>query len=94
MDKKLWFKRKEYGWGWTPASKEGWITMIVFTLVLAFASIAYFQYMKRLNEVLDLSEGVVAFVYILLVSFLSLILILICTVKGEKPKWTWGNKAK
>lgn len=91
MEKK-WFKSKEYGWGWTPASKEGWIVMAVYLLVLAFSSIAYFQYMKRVNEVLNLSEAVIAFAYILLVTFLSLILIFICTVKGEKPKWRWGKK--
>ena len=33
-----WFKKKLYGWGWTPATWKGWLVTIVYlALVLGFA---------------------------------------------------------
>jgi hypothetical protein len=26
-----WFRRKTFGYGWTPASWEGWVAMAIFT---------------------------------------------------------------
>ena len=31
---KPWFKRKTYGFGWTPATKEGWIVTITAVLLI------------------------------------------------------------
>lgn len=28
-----WFKRKLYGWGWTPATWQGWVTLVAFLAV-------------------------------------------------------------
>jgi len=25
-----WFKRRAYGWGWVPATWQGWLTLLVF----------------------------------------------------------------
>lgn len=39
MKKNYWFKGKRYGWGWYPASKEGWLVLFVFVvleMLLAF----------------------------------------------------------
>ena len=33
-----WFKRKLYGWGWTPARWQGWVVLVVYIIgVMAFA---------------------------------------------------------
>ena len=33
-----WFKRKLYGYGWTPATREGWFVLVVYiAVVLAVA---------------------------------------------------------
>ena len=32
--KNLWFKRKIYGWGWTPVKWQGWLTIILYILIL------------------------------------------------------------
>lgn len=34
--KKIWFKTKRYGWGWTPATWEGWAVTLLY---LAFVAI-------------------------------------------------------
>ena len=75
--KELWFKRKTYGWGWTPASKEGWIVTIVTTLmIIRFAMDAETNPLKSM-------------IYI----FLTIIVLIIISYKtGEKPEWRWGNK--
>ncbi len=37
---KLWFKRKLYGWGWTPATWQGWfVTLSYIVLVLGLVFI-------------------------------------------------------
>jgi len=28
--KKLWFKRRRYGWGWTPVTTEGWLVLLAY----------------------------------------------------------------
>src|SRR5262245_12007807 len=25
-----WFKRRTYGWGWVPATWQGWLTLLIF----------------------------------------------------------------
>lgn len=32
--KKYWFKNKSFGYGWTPATWEGWVVMAVYALCL------------------------------------------------------------
>ncbi|MFH1866905.1 MAG: hypothetical protein ABIJ81_02380 [Patescibacteria group bacterium] len=29
-----WFKSKQYGWGWTPASSEGWSVLALYFIAL------------------------------------------------------------
>lgn len=71
--KKTWFKRKQYGWGWTPASWEGWIVMLAYV-----AGVLYFFR----------NADAQALPFIMLTAAL----IIICFVKGEAPKWQWGNR--
>ncbi len=80
--KKLWFKSKNYGYGWTPCSREGWIVTIGFI----FAVIALgFIFKKQLEsgEVTD---------YFISLGGLIIILIIIAYKTGETPKWGWGKQ--
>ena len=76
MTGKIWFGRKKYGYGWCPSSIEGWIVII-----LASALILYFAFKVETNQINIL--------YILLT---AVVLVIINYVKGEKPRWQWGNK--
>lgn len=38
MKKKLWFKAKDYGWGWYPITWQGWFTLILYTVYLIFGT--------------------------------------------------------
>jgi hypothetical protein len=79
--KGYWFKRKLYGWGWTPVTWQGWVVIIFYVaLVCAFAF--------TVNETSPKEE--VLFTAILPITLLTITLIRICYRKGEKPGWVWG----
>ena len=78
-----WFKRKLYGWGWTPATWQGWsITLIYLGLVIALAISA--------NNYTEFDAFL--FKFIIPVVVLSAFLIHLCYARGEKPRWQWGVK--
>ncbi len=82
--KQLWFKRKSYGWGWTPVTWQGWalVGMYIVLLTSEFARITAVA-----NSVGDEIGSVLPeFV------FLTFLLIIICYIRGEKPRWQWAGK--
>jgi uncharacterized membrane protein YhaH (DUF805 family) len=87
---KRWFKAKTYGWGWTPASKEGWIVTLLFLVltVVNSTSLASVSTLSTLE-----AESKYQFFYAFQ-AFLIISLLLICYLKGEKPSWRWGNASK
>jgi hypothetical protein len=83
---KLWFKRKQYGWGWVPSSFEGWATLFVYGVVL----VAIVKH-AEMNSVTD--SDVVLYTAIPAV-IASALLIAVCYYKGETPRWQWDGKGK
>lgn len=78
-----WFKRKLYGWGWTPAKPQGWVAIIIFVIIAVLLA-------TRITE--DSGTTVVLKEFLLPLFLLTLGLIYLCYAKGEKPKWQWGKK--
>ena len=76
MNKKIWFKRKLYGWGWTPTTWEGWLVILLWIII--FVSLVQTMDHEWLKNIIFI---------IIMIS----ILIFICYKKGEKPKWQWGQ---
>ncbi len=76
-----WFKRKLYGWGWTPATWQGWLTLFLFVTLVVFFSLT----IDRTS-----SKSEVFFTFFLPVLLLTVTFIRICYKKGEAPKWQWG----
>jgi hypothetical protein len=83
MDKKLWFKRKTYGWGWTPCTWQGWLCVAAY-LVLVFFFILLIG--------IDATGQDIVFGFLLPVTILTLIFLEIGYKKGEKPRWQWGKR--
>lgn len=79
--KGYWFKRKVFGWGWTPARWQGWVVVLVYVLALLFFGFT-------IDE--DSPTNEVFFTFLLPVVLLTISLIRICYLKGEKPRWMWG----
>jgi len=38
-EKRYWFRKKRFGWGWTPATGEGWIATFAFAAIIVGGTI-------------------------------------------------------
>jgi len=79
-DRRLWFKRRRYGWGWVPATWEGWAVLAVYVAVVLAAG----QLVERADW-----WGVGAWVTQVVA---TVALVVIGFKKGPKPRWRWGKK--
>jgi hypothetical protein len=76
---KYWFPAKRYGWGWgPPCAWQGWVVLL-----------SYFALIVGGIPFVHATEGNVA--YIAYVFVLTAILIAICWLTGERPRWRWGG---
>jgi 4-hydroxybenzoate polyprenyltransferase len=82
--KGYWFKRKLYGWGWTPVKWQGWAIIAIFVLLILLNALSLGN-----NPT---NPEVVWFIVKIILSVI--LLIYICYKKGEKPKWQWGIEDK
>lgn len=80
---KIWFKRKTYGWGWTPATWEGWVVLLVY---LGLVALLILQIDK------NASGARLVWSYFLPLGLLTFLLVYISWKKGESPRWQWGEK--
>jgi hypothetical protein len=77
-DGHYWFPAKRYGWGWGPPTMwQGWAVLFIWFMVIAAAGI-------RL-----MPGHLVAFLGFNLL--MVVLLLFICYVKGEPPRWRWGE---
>ena len=75
-----WFPTKRYGWGWgSPNSWHGWA---VFAAYLSLLGVLYYLVPPQEN---------VAF-FSIGVAVLTALLVTICWLKGEPPRWRWGGE--
>jgi len=81
MEKNIWFKRKQYGWGWFPVTWQGWIITLLF---IGITTAPTFIYPKEVHDHIV--------IFLIYVSVLSCGLIYICMKTGESPKWQWKDK--
>ncbi|MEQ1499805.1 MAG: hypothetical protein ABL917_00335 [Parcubacteria group bacterium] len=83
-NKKLWFKAKNYGWGWYPCTWEGWTVILLYVVAIVLHSINIDKFANSGSEV------VVNFVVPFIIN--TIFLIIICYARSEKPEWRWGDK--
>ena len=83
-DKKLWFVRKRYGYGWTPSTWQGW-TLLLGYLALVPAGTLILRGAPRNKFSMQIVW------YLIYVSVLSAILVLVTRAKGPTAKWRWGK---
>ena len=82
MKKYLWFKRKTYGYGWTPVTWQGWLVLVVWLIPVLGPAFT-------LNKNASLKQ--VTFTFFIPLILLTALLIYICYKTGEKPRWQWGE---
>ncbi len=78
-----WFKRKLYGWGWTPAKWQGWVIIAVFVAFIFFQAVMFDAGSQTKNDEI---------VFFTSIGLAVALLIYICYKTGESPKWMWGPK--
>ena len=72
---KYWFPAKRYGWGWgPPASWQGWAVFATYFILLGVTTLLF-----RPDQ--DLPY------FLAMVTFLTVLLMVICWIKGEPPRW-------
>lgn len=84
MKKPLWFKAKNYGWGWYPSTWQGWVILIAYLIFLLYRG-------KETSMMFDTATSF-AFRYSFETIFATVLLIVICFLTGEKSEWRWGGK--
>ena len=79
MSSRYWFRAKRYGWGWgLPLTWQGWATLATF-VASSVAGGLLFPPRKALPA------------FIACVVVLSGLLLVVCWLKGEPPRWRWGD---
>ena len=74
-----WFSAKTHGWGWgLPARWQGWVTYGVAASLL----IAVFFLFPPAREPVNFMLGT---------GLIALVLITVCWLKGEPPRWGKGR---
>jgi hypothetical protein len=88
MSGRLWFRAKRYGWGWTPATWEGWAVMAVYVVIV----IAWEIYLAR-DQQAFVGQPISAIAWRAAVPPIvsTAILVPTCWIKGERPRWRWGK---
>ncbi len=81
----FWFKRKPFGWGWTPAKWQGWSVVLLY-IVLIFALVLSKEKDIPGNDM----SGSNFLTFALPIIVLTILLVVIAYKKGERPRWQWG----
>lgn len=87
MNKPIWFKRKTYGWGWYPATWQGWLTLLAFAVLMIANAV-------RLSMSTPSHTGTILTQYIPQTILLVVVLLVVCYLTGETPRWQWGEDKK
>jgi hypothetical protein len=82
----IWFRGRSYGWGWAPASVEGWVVTFVYIVALA-AVTGIFVYQIRYG----VGRGSASLQFLVAAAILTGLLIAIAWLTGERPHWRWGE---
>jgi CHASE2 domain-containing sensor protein len=71
-----WFPAKRFGWGWGPPRVwQGWAVILLWSLALLAGVLRWRHPAARVGFVLAM----------------SVLLTGICYLKGEPPRWRWGD---
>ena len=74
-----WFRAKKYGWGWSwPLTWQGWLVLGIYCALVVAGAL-------RFADTHDPALGIEGLL-------LTLLLVAICWITGERPRGRWGDK--
>ena len=80
-----WFKRRRYGYGWTPVTRQGRLVIMLFMAIVLSGSAV-------LGDTPKHTLSLEALIYVALLLISGLLLVFISVKKGPSLKWRWGVK--
>ncbi|MCD5381487.1 MAG: hypothetical protein LR008_02830 [Candidatus Pacebacteria bacterium] len=76
-----WFKRKMYGIGWIPATKKGWLVLVVY---IAFVfGVIFFGPVSETGMPIMIAGPLAG---------ATILFLIVVWRTGESLKWQWGGK--
>jgi hypothetical protein len=78
MHQRLWFKAKEYGYGWYPCTWEGWLVLVVFIFAAFTPPVIVIQLGLRIPD------AQFAAFFIPYIAILVSVFIWVCIKKGRR----------
>lgn len=81
QNNKYWFKAKTYGYGWTPATWQGWLIILAYLIIFG---VLFYIFESNIEKY--------SVFYFISVFVITGLLIYISYKKGEPAKWRWGKK--
>jgi hypothetical protein len=77
---KYWFPAKRCGWGWGfPSAWQGWLVLAAFVGLMVVGAILF-------------PPRTALGLYLIYVIVLCALLVGVCWLKGEPPRWRWGER--
>ena len=77
--KNYWFPAKRYGWGWSlPTCWQGWAVLVAYAGAVALI----FHFLPPVTHHAAFLAGM---------AMATVVLVVVCWLKGEPPAWRWGN---
>ena len=73
-----------YGFGWYPATWEGWLVLAAYVIFLVW------DFVRIDAHSHSNSDTIRPFVIHAVIA--AAVLIAVCYATGESPRWQWGNK--
>ena len=86
-----WFKRKLFGWGWTPVTWQGWLVTVALIAFVVWRGIVFDTVVMAGNTEPTQAQLLWFFAQVF---GAILVLIVIAWRTGETPKWQWGIPKK
>ena len=79
-ERDIWFPAKRYGWGWgLPCTWQGWVVTAAYLVLLLIGVLAIDGERQPALFMGWMTGWSAAF-------------IAVCWVKGERPRWRWGDR--
>jgi hypothetical protein len=82
----LWFTARRYGWGWTPATTEGWVVVLIFIAAVGIVTVGF---LRQLHSGAD--RGPATLRFLVVIAILTGLLVAVAWLTGERPRWRWGE---
>lgn len=85
---RYWFKRRRYGFGWTPVTREGWLALGLYLAAVLGGALVLGK-LKASNPPQWTTTAYLSIVLVLTIGFIA-----IAVIKGPTPRWRWGRQAE